>query len=429
MRPLCNNLWLPVLLGVWSMQPVHAQDSVTTLAGQPLVSGISNGYRTDALFSDPAGLTIDRSGNVYLADSQNHAIRKIDATGLVSTFAGQLGTPGSKDGTGTQAQFDTPCGIGSDQLGNLFVSDTGNHTIRKVTSSGAVTTVAGIAGQSGFANGTAFTALFSSPLGIVVATNGTIFICDSGNHLIRAISASGGVTTLAGNPGVWGSADGIGSAARFNGPVGLVLDDQGGLFVSDSNNHTIRTITPTGVVGTWAGIAGLDGCRNGDAPTATFCNPAELAIDHKNNLFVADSFNHVIRMISTDRKVSTVSGAVGDHGTADGVNGLARFFNPYGLGVNPDGSLAVTDAYNQLVRVVLPPFHVGAQTSATSGAVSLSWGAIIGKEYQVQYRNIIDSAGWHDLGAPFVAANLTATFTENHLDGARQKIYRVLLMP
>ena len=429
MKKLCLSSRLLALLGVWSIQTVAAQDSVTTLAGQGLVSGVSNGFRTNALFSDPAGMCVDLTGNLYLADSQNHAIRKIDRNGMVSTFAGQLGTRGKSNGTGAQAQFDSPCGIGSDQHGNLFVSDTGNHTVRKITLEGVVTTVAGIAGQSGFANGAASSALFSSPLGIKVATTGPIFVCDSGNHVIRGISPSGIVTTFAGDHGVWGSDDGIGLEARFNGPVGLALDNQGNLFVSDSNNHTIRKITPASAVSTWAGSAGVDGCRNGAARIATFCNPAELAIDRKNNLFVADSFNHVIRMISTDRTVSTVSGAVGEYGTTDGVNGQARFFNPYGIGINPDGSLIIADAYNQLIRVVLPPLSLAIQTSRTNGAVTLFWDSIIGKEYQVQYKNTIDSADWFSLGAPVIATNLTATQIDNPLGSAPQRIYRVVVVP
>ncbi len=416
-------LWLPFI------QTVVAQDIVTTLAGQALVSGISNGFGTNALFSDPAAITVDLKGNLYLADSQNHAIRKIDSKGVVSTLAGQLGMPGSREGTGVQAQFDTPCGIALDQHGTLFVSDTGNHTVRKITLDGVVTRLAGLAGQDGFANGDASTALFSSPLGLAVATNGTVFVSDCGNHLIRAISPGGTVTTLAGKPGVWGSDDGLGPAARFNGPVGLALDDQGNLFVSDSNNHTVRKVTPDGDVSTWAGIAGVDGCRNGDARTATFCNPAELAIDRKNNLFVTDSFNHVIRMISRDRKVSTVSGVVGSSGTADGVNGQARFFNPYGIGINPDGSLIVADAYNQLIRVVLPPFAMALQTSGTNGTAKVFWSSVIGKAYQVQYKNPVDSGGWLNLGAPVMAVGLTASQFDNSLGNTLQRIYRVVIVP
>ncbi len=289
---MCLVVWLALI------SPVRAQDGVATLAGQALVSGSTNGYSTNALFNDPAALVTDPAGNLFVADSQNHAIRKISANGLVTMLAGQLGVPGSGDETGAQARFDSPCGVTLDRNGNLFVSDTGNHTIRKITPAGVVTTIAGRAGQSGFADGPSSSALFNSPLGIAVAPNGTIYVADSGNHVIRAISAGGTVTTLAGSAENWGSENGSGTNARFNGPVGLALDDQESLFVADSNNHTIRRITPDGAVSTWAGVPGVDGCVDGDAPSAKFCKPAELAIDRKNNLFVADSFNHVIRRIT-----------------------------------------------------------------------------------------------------------------------------------
>jgi sugar lactone lactonase YvrE len=274
------------------------------------------------------------------------AIRKISTNGLVTTLAGhwefRAETNAGKRGS-------TPCGITLDKDGNLFVS-TANHTIRKITPAGIVTTVAGMAGQSGFANDVGSAARFNSPLGIAVGTNGTIYVADSGNHVIRAISPGGSVTTLCGSTENWGSENGTETNARFNGPVGLALDDQGNLFVADSNNHTIRRITPDSAVTTWAGVPGVDGCVDGDAQSAKFCKPAEMAIDRKNNLFVADSFNHVIRKITRDRKVSTVTGAAGSSGAADGINGRGRFFNPYGLAIRPDGSLAVADPSNEFIH-------------------------------------------------------------------------------
>ena len=197
--------------------PLRAQDGVATLAGQALVSGSTNGYSTNALFNDPAALVTDPAGNLFVADSQNHAIRKISANGLVTMLAGQLGVPGSGDETGAQARFDSPCGVTLDRNGNLFVSDTGNHTIRKITPAGVVTTIAGRAGQSGFADGPSSSALFNSPLGIAVAPNGTIYVADSGNHVIRAISPGGTVTTLAGSAENWGSENGSGTLPELAG--------------------------------------------------------------------------------------------------------------------------------------------------------------------------------------------------------------------
>ena len=289
---------------------IHAQDAVTTLAGQALVSGAANGTGTNAIFNDPAAMVADENGNLFVADSRNHAIRKITPGGLVTTFAGQLGVAGNANGTGTNAQFNSPCGLTFDQAGNLYVSDTGNGTIRKITSAAKVSTFAGVAGVGGFLDGAAGVALFSSPLGLAVAPNGTVYVADSGNHCIRKISG-GVVSTFAGFPQVWGSVDAQGTNAQFNGPVGLAFDSRTNLFVSDANNDTIRKIAPDGTVTTFAGVAGLDGAVDGDVNSARFRSPAELAFDRKGNLFVADSLNQTVREISTNGIVSTVSGAAG----------------------------------------------------------------------------------------------------------------------
>ena len=404
---------------------LHAQDAVTTLAGQALVSGAANGTGTNAAFSDPAAIVTDANGNFFVADSQNDAIRKITTNGIVTTFAGQLGISGAVNASGTNAQFNSPGGLAFDKNGNLFVSDTGNSTIREITAAGAVSTFAGIAGQSGFADGATGGAQFTSPLGIAIAPNGTIFIADSGNHCIRAISG-GSVSTFAGSPGIWGSADGVGTNAQFNGPVGLAFDSGTNLFVSDANNDTIRKITPTGMVTTFAGAAGVDGSADGTLTNARFRSPAELAFDKKGNLFVADSLNQVIRKISTDGIVSTVSGAAGIFGTNDGVNGAGRFYNPYGLAIGADGGLMMTDTYNELVRAVFVPFKLSLQMPGAAGAVTISWDAVIGKNYQVQFKNNL-AAAWTNLGPSVTATNLSLSATDNAANP--QRVYQVLVTP
>jgi sugar lactone lactonase YvrE len=405
---------------------LRAQDLVSTLAGQALVSGATNGTGTNALFSDPAAVVVDASGNYYIADSLNDAIRKVTAAGVVTTFAGQLGVAGLINATGTGAQFDDPNGLAFDAGGNLYVSDTGNNVIRKITSAGVVSTYAGVAGTGGYLDGSTGTALFNSPLGIVVWTNGTVYVADSGNHCIRKISG-GTVATFAGSPQVWGSADGTGTNAQFNAPCGLRFDAHRILFVSDANNNTVRRITTNGVVTTFAGAAGQDGTADGVGNAARFRSPAEMAFDAQGNLYVADSFNQTLRKITTNGVVSTVCGAAGAAGAASGTNGVGRFFNPYGLVVAADGSLVVVDSYNELVRAVIVPFALSLQLAGGAHTASLSWSTVIGKKYQAQFKTDLTAANWTNLGAAMTATGYSLNTTDNGATG--MKVYRVLLLP
>jgi hypothetical protein len=218
---------------------------VTTLAGLAGSSGSTDGTGSAARFWSPWGVACDTSGNIYVADASNSIIRKIVAsTGVVTTLAGTAGSTGSANGTGSAAQFNGPEGVACDTSGNIYVADTFNHTIRKiVASTGVVTTIAGTAGYEGSGNGTGSAAQFYRPSGVACDTSGNIWVADTQNQTIRKIFASSAyVTTIAGLAGSTGSANGTGSAARFWGPRALVCDPAGTVYVADSQNNTVRKI-------------------------------------------------------------------------------------------------------------------------------------------------------------------------------------------
>jgi sugar lactone lactonase YvrE len=227
-----------------------------------------------ARFNFPTGMAVDSAGNVYVADQRNETIRKITPTGVVTTLAGTAGMVGSADGTGAAARFHNPFGVAVDGVGNVYVADNGNSTIRKVTAAGIVTTVAGTAGMVGKADGIGAAARFYDPTGVAVDSAGNVYVVDQANDTIRKISVAGVVTTLTGS-GV-GSADGAGAAARFNVPTGVAVDSAGNVYVADTNNATIRKITPTGTTTTIAGTARVAGILLGAEPR--FALPQHLAV-------------------------------------------------------------------------------------------------------------------------------------------------------
>lgn len=326
----------------------QAQLFLTTFAGQPEVEGSDNGTGSAATFRNPSGIARDSAGNLYVADTGNHRIRKLTPAGVVTTFAGS-GAAGHVDGTGTAAQFNYPWGVAVDVSDNVYVTDSGSHVIRRITPSGVVTTVAGVAGAGGFQDGPAASALFQNPAGLAVDGSGNIFVADYGNTVIRKI-ASGVVSTLAGQPQEWGAQDGIGAAARFNYPDGVAVDVEGNLYVADSNNHTIRRITPNGQVSTIAGIAGVAGSADGAFGSATFSNPVGVAMETASTLLVADRGNGTIRRVTTAGNVQTVAGRAGQTGTANGVGSDARFMFLTGIAVTAEGNVFAADTYGQTIR-------------------------------------------------------------------------------
>ena len=291
---------------------------------------------------------MDGSGNVYVADTYNYTIRKITPEGVVSTLAGLAGSSGSADGTGSAARFNyAQAAWPWTASGNVYVADSGNNTIRKITPAGVVSTLAGLAGTPGSADGTGSAARFCYPYGVAVDGSGNVYVADSMNYTIRKITPAGVVSTLAGWPGSSGSTDGTGSAARFDYPTGVAVDGSGNVYVADTDNYTIRKITPAGVVSTLAGLAGTSGSADGTGSAARFDWPHGVAVDGSGNVYVADTGNYTIRMITPAGVVSTLAGTAGSSGSADGTGSAARFNYPYGVAVDGSGNVYVADCMQQ----------------------------------------------------------------------------------
>jgi len=390
--------------------PVAAEEyEFTTLAGYPGY-GSNDGAGSQARFNQPVGIAMDLAGQVYVADRENHVIRKISPAGLVSTFAGSAGLVGNDDGRGGEARFTGPEAVAVDRTGHVYVA--ANQTIRKITPEGFVTTLAGLAGNAGNVDGRGIEARFSQPRGIAVDRFGQIYVADGGNRTIRRISpegevttlsaggeririanpvgiavddsgqlfvadnltirrvsVDGAVTTLAGQEGNPGSGDGPGDVARFGGLTGLTLDRQGWIYVADSENATIRKVSPEGFVTTLAGRAGRPGSQDGrgsDArfgghPPNYFPDLIGVAVDGNGQVYVADSGNNVVRQIAPDGLVTTWAGFADLQGgvTSDGAGPAARFGYPGGIAVGPDGQVFVLDIVNiwapdMLVRKITP---------------------------------------------------------------------------
>lgn len=320
----------------------------TTFAGN--TQGYLDAAGTSALFGNPYGITRDANGNLYVADRNNNRIRKITPDGVVTTFAGSGSGGAIVNGTGTAAGFYSPVGVAFDGTGNLYVSEVSNQAIRKITAAAVVTTLAGN-GTAGSQNGTGTAATFNQPVGMAVDGSGNVFVADYINHLIRKITPAGVVTTFAGS-GNAALTDGTGTAAAFNGPFALAFDVSGNLIVADYLNHAVRKITPSGVVTTIAGN-GTAGYLDATGTAARFNRPAGLAVDASGNIFLCDAFNNRVRKITPSGVVSTIAGNT-NTGNADGVGAAAGFNYPIALCADfVQSTLYIADFGNHRIRKVI----------------------------------------------------------------------------
>ncbi|MDF2431954.1 MAG: hypothetical protein JWP44_1585 [Mucilaginibacter sp.] len=328
--------------------PPNIYGQVSTFVGTG-AAGSTDGNGTGASISAPFGLTTDGTGNIYLADYNNNLIRKITPAGVVTTLAGIAQVHGSADGRALSATFALPAGVAADNVGNIYVADSYNNLVRKITPDGIVSTLAGSPGVSGSADGIGANASFNSPVGIAVDNSGIVYVADQNNNMIREITPGGIVTTLAGSV-THGSADGQGAAAGFYNPGGLTVDASGNIHVADVLNNMIRKITPPGLVTTVAGNTNA-GSNDGQGVSATFNNPNGITIDNAGTLYVADKKNNKIRKITTDGTVSTLAGD-GTGGSADGITKNATFSYPGSILSDGAGNIYVGDFSTFVIRKI-----------------------------------------------------------------------------
>ena len=387
---------------------------VTTIAGHAGWTGWLDGTGTSATFSFPQGVCYSGDGNLYVTDTNSDTIRQVTTAGVVGTFAGSGGSMGSDNGTGNAARFWQPrglCAVGTDlyvtdswndavrkvtsakvvttfagpatifdrptfscadAAGNVYFADANDCVIRKVTPSGTVSVLAGVVGTYGWADGAGDAARFANPDGICYdSADGNLYVSDGASDTIRRVSLTGVVTTIAGLQFTHGSVDGTGADARFDYPVGIAYDSADGcLYVTDTNNDTVRQVTTAGVVKTIAGSPGVRDWSDGSGGTAHFWYPRGLCYDAADNaLYVTDTPNHTIRRVTTDGTVTTFAGTHLTAGVTDETGSAARFGWPEGIAYDAaDGDLYVTDGSSFTIRRITP----AAKVTTVAGTANIA---------------------------------------------------------
>ena len=367
-------LFVPLALMMLAASPARSQ-TITTFAGNGGVgySG-DGGPATLATLNYPRGLAFDSAGMLYIADVNNYRVRKVTPAGIISTVAGSGVYGNSGDGgPATLAQFSNPMGVAVDAGGNLYIADSTNVRIRKVTPGGIVATVAGT-GVQGFSGdgGPATAATLNSPTSLIVDSAGNIYFADSSNQRIRRVGADGKITTIAGNGLDGFSGDGgLAISASMSFPLGLVKDPSGNVYFTDGNNNRVRMITPAGIISTFAG--GGTGNFGGDGGLATAASlniPSDLAFDAAGNLYIADAGNNRVRKVNTSGIITTVAGTANNGYSGDGGPATQALLNhPWGLTTDAAGVVYVADRVNSRIRAISAPLS-GPPTLLVGGAVN-----------------------------------------------------------
>ena len=464
----------------WQLNGTNLPNKViTTVAGK---SGFGfsgdNGAATNATLNAPAGLTTDAAGNIFIADTSNNRIRKVDASGIITTVAGKNSSGFAGDGlTATNATLSTPAGIVLDSHGNMFIADSLNNRVRKVDAGGIIQTLAGT-NTSGFAGdgGAATNSKLNTARAVAFDNSGNLYIADTFNSRIRRVNTNGIITTTAGTNNAGFSGDGgVATIASLNFPYGVIMDGQGNLYIADTRNNRIRKMGTNGIISTVAGkgpVYPSPGSYSGDGGYATNAflnNPHSVATDPLGNIFIADAGNNRIRKVDTSGIITTVAGKSsqgfsGDGGTATN----ASLSDPEGVAFDPVGNLLIADTSNQRIRKVF--LYAGYNTlylrnlkskdagnytlvvtspfgSVTSSIVSLNlqlppivptftannstfnftWNAVSTFTYQLQYATNLAVPVWQNLGSPITATNGTVSASDIP-GGDLQRFYRVQLV-
>ncbi|TXS44271.1 RICIN domain-containing protein [Streptomyces sp. t39] len=354
-----------------SAEGEHSPAAISTVAGTGVAGFAGDNERAAAAqLNRPYGLAMDSTGTLYFTERDGHRIRKITTDGRISTVAG-TGTAGYKgdNGPAVSAQLKTPRGITVDSAGDLYVADSENHRVRKITADGKITTIAG-SGTAGFGGdgGPATAARLNLPYSVAVDSAGVLYVADGGNHRVRKITADGKITTIAGT-GVagFGGDGGPATSALLKWPNGVVVDGAGTLYVVDGQNHRVRRITADGKINTVAGTgtAGFGG-DGGTAASAQLNNPLGMVLDSTGALYLSDHRNHRVRKITADGKITTIAGTgVAGFGGDGGPGASAQLNNPIGLAVDCVDTLYIADYSNHRIRKIPSARMAGLPESGT----------------------------------------------------------------
>ena len=364
---------------------------------------------------------MDVWGNFFIADSYNQRIRKVDTNGIISTVAGTSPRGFSGDGeAATNAQLNTFYGVAVDGIGNLFIADTFNNRIRKIDTNGIITTVAG-SSAFGFSGdgGAATNAAISTPWAVACDSAGNLFIADLFNRRIRKVDTNGTISTVAGNGGYAYSGDGgTATNASISAPYALTVDSIGNIFVADSLYQRIRKVNTNGIITTIAGngIQGFYG-DGGSGNNANLSFPRGVAMDAAGNIYINDGANNRIRKLAyvdyADQASFTVTNV-----TAGSLN------NNYSVIItSSSGSITSSVA---MVNLQLPP--ITPSFAASNGVYTFTWSAVSNFIYQLQSATNLAAPDWINLGSPITATNSSVSATDA-IGPDEQRFYRVRLVP